>query len=56
VVRSSTLCIKLSKKVFLLEVQRVGWLNSARILSIVSRSDKTSVSDICFSGNTQYVL
>jgi hypothetical protein len=48
VVWSSTLCIKLSK-VFLLEVQHVGWLNSARISSIVSRSDKTSVSDICFS-------
>jgi hypothetical protein len=47
----STLCIKLSKKVFLLEVQHVGWLNSVRISSIVSRSNKTSVSDIRFSGN-----
>jgi hypothetical protein len=46
-----TLCIKLSKKVFLLEVECVGWSNSVRILSMVSRSDKTSVSDIHFSGN-----
>jgi hypothetical protein len=51
VVWSSTLCIKLSEKVFLLEVQCVGWLNSARILSIVSRSDKTLVSNICFFSN-----
>jgi hypothetical protein len=51
VVQSSTLCIKLPRKVFLLVVQSVGWLNSARILSMVSRSNKTSASDIRFSSN-----
>jgi hypothetical protein len=51
VVWSSTFCIKLSRKVFLLGVECVGQSNSARISSIVSRSDKTSVSNICFSGN-----
>jgi hypothetical protein len=51
VVWLSTLCIKLSRKVFLLEKERVGWLNSVRISSIVLRSDKTLVSDIRFSSN-----
>jgi hypothetical protein len=50
VVWLSTSCIKVSRKVLLLELEHVGRSNSARILSIVSRIDKTSVSDTCFSG------
>jgi hypothetical protein len=50
VVRSSTNCIKVSRKVLLLELKCVGQSNSARMSSIVSRIDKTSISDTCFSG------
>jgi hypothetical protein len=49
VVRSSTSCIKVSRKVLLLELECVGQLNSARMSSIVSRIDKTSVSNTRFS-------
>jgi hypothetical protein len=50
VVQLSIPCIKLSRKVFLLEVTCVGWSNSARISLIVSMIDRTSMSDTHFSG------
>jgi hypothetical protein len=50
VVRLSTLCIKVSRKVLLLELKCVGWSNSVRILSIVSMIDRTSMFDTHFSG------
>jgi hypothetical protein len=49
VVQLSTSCIKVSRKVLLLELERVGQSNSARMSSIILRIDKTSVSDTCFS-------
>jgi hypothetical protein len=51
VVRSSTFCIKVSRKVFLFGEKHVGQLNSSRISLIVSRSKITSASDTPFSGN-----
>jgi hypothetical protein len=50
VVRSSTFCMKVSRKLFLYEKERVGQSNSLRMSSIVSRSNITSVSDTPFSG------
>jgi hypothetical protein len=50
VVQSSTSCIKVSRKVLLLELECVGRSNSARMSSIISRIDKASVSDTRFSG------
>jgi hypothetical protein len=50
VVWLSILCIKLSRKVFLLEETCVGWSNSVRISLIVSMIDRTSMSDTRFSG------
>jgi hypothetical protein len=50
VVWSSTSCIKVSRKVLLLDLEHVGRSNSARMSSIVSRSSKISVSDTRFSG------
>jgi hypothetical protein len=49
VVQLSTSCIKVSKKVLLLELEHVGQSNSVRISLIVSRSSNTSVSDTRFS-------
>jgi hypothetical protein len=42
--------MKVSRKVLLLELKRVGWSNSARMSSIVSRSSKTLVSNTRFFG------
>jgi hypothetical protein len=50
VIRSSTFCMKVSRKLFLLEGKHVGRSNSSRISLIVSRSSITSVSDTPFSG------
>jgi hypothetical protein len=50
VVRSSTFCMKVSRKVFLFGKKHVGQSNSSRMSSIVSRSNITSVSDTPFSG------
>jgi hypothetical protein len=50
VVQSSTFCMKVSRKLFLLEGEHVGRSNSSRISLIVSRSSITSVFDTPFSG------
>jgi hypothetical protein len=50
VVRLSTSCIKVSRKVLLSDLECVGRSNSAKMSSMVSRINKTSVSDTCFSG------
>jgi hypothetical protein len=42
--------MKVSRKLFLLEKERVGWSNSSRISLIVSRSNITLVFDTPFSG------
>jgi hypothetical protein len=42
--------MKVLRKLFLLEKERVGQLNSSRISLIVLRSNITSVSDTPFSG------